>query len=69
MSVREQLTYWSLGLLAFVLVLWFLSDALLPFVLGAAIAYLTDPFAGWMERKGLSRVLATVPAHDVQCEK
>ena len=60
MSVREQLAYWSLGLLAFVLVLWFLSDALLPFVLAAAIAYLTDPVAGWMEHKGISRVLATI---------
>ncbi len=60
MSVREQLAYWGLGLLIFVLMLWLLADALLPFVLGATLAYLTDPMAGWLERRGIGRVLATV---------
>ena len=44
----------------FVVLLWLLADALLPFVMGAAIAYLTDPLADWLEAHGLSRVLATV---------
>lgn len=60
MTVREQLRYWGIGLLAFVLLLWLLADALLPFVLGAAIAYLADPWADWLERLGLSRILATI---------
>ena len=60
MSVREQLTYWGLGLLCFVVLLWLLAEALVPFVLGAAIAYLTDPVADRLERLGLGRVLATV---------
>ncbi|MEM7056732.1 MAG: AI-2E family transporter [Pseudomonadota bacterium] len=60
MTVNEQMRYWGFGLLAFSLALWFLADALLPFMLGMAIAYLTDPTADWLEAKGLSRVLATV---------
>ena len=60
MTVREQLGYWGLGLLVFILMLWLLADALLPFVLGATVAYLTDPLAGWLERRGIGRVLATV---------
>ena len=60
MTVREQLRYWGIGLFAFVLLLWLLADALLPFVLGTAIAYLADPWADWLERLGLSRILATV---------
>ena len=60
MTVQEQVRYWGIGLAVFVLLLWLLADALLPFVLGAAIAYLTDPWADWLEEHGLSRVLATV---------
>ena len=50
----------TIGLAAFIVLLWFLTDALLPFVLGAALAYLTDPLADRLERAGLSRLLATV---------
>jgi len=60
MTVREQLGYWGLGLAVFTVLLWLLSAALLPFVLGAAIAYLTDPLADWLEHHGFGRVLATV---------
>ncbi len=60
MTVREQVRYWLIGLTVFVLLLWLLADALLPFVLGAAIAYFTDPLADWLEEHGLSRLLATV---------
>lgn len=58
--VRQQLLYWGAGLAVFVLLLWLLSDALLPFVLGAGIAYLTDPLTSWLERRGVGRVGATV---------
>ena len=60
MIVLEQLRYWGIGIAVFGVLLWVLADALLPFVLGAAIAYLTDPLADWLESHGLSRVLATV---------
>jgi predicted PurR-regulated permease PerM len=60
LSVNEQLRWWGAGLALLVVLLWLLSEALLPFVLGAAIAYLTDPLADWLETHGLGRVLATV---------
>ena len=60
MTVQEQVRYWGIGSLIFVLLLWVLAEALLPFVLGAAIAYLTDPLADWLEEHGLSRVVATI---------
>ena len=41
------------------IILWFLGDVLLPFVLGGAIAYFLDPVADRLERLGLSRVAAT----------
>lgn len=60
MPVREQLGYWTLALVVFILLVWVLADALLPFVLGIGLAYLTDPIANWLERKGTGRILATV---------
>ncbi|MEM9845583.1 MAG: AI-2E family transporter [Pseudomonadota bacterium] len=58
LPVRTQLKYWGIATGIFVLVLWFLGDVILPFVLGGAIAYLLDPVADWLERKGLSRALS-----------
>ena len=60
MTQGQQIRWWAAGFAIFVLALWLLSGALLPFVLGAAIAYLTDPLADRLERMGLSRTIATV---------
>ena len=60
MTVREQARYWLVGFAAFSAALWLLAGVLAPFVLGAAIAYLMDPAADWLERHGFSRLLATV---------
>jgi predicted PurR-regulated permease PerM len=60
MKVQEQLRWWGAGTAAFIVLLWFLAGMLLPFVLGAALAYLTDPIADRLERAGLSRILATI---------
>ena len=59
LPVSLQLRYWGISAVVFGLVLWFLGDMLLPFILGGAIAYLLDPIADRMERWGLSRLLAT----------
>ena len=59
LPVRDQLTYWGIATLVFVLALWFLGDVLLPFVIGGAIAYFLDPVADRLERWGMSRVAAT----------
>jgi len=59
LPVRDQLRYWGIALAVAALVLWFLGDVLLPFVLGGAIAYFLDPVADRLERAGCSRPLAT----------
>ena len=60
LSVREQAKYWGIVAAVFLLVLWFLGDVILPFVLGGAIAYCLDPIADRLQRAGLSRTLAVV---------
>ncbi|MFQ5622847.1 MAG: AI-2E family transporter [Paracoccaceae bacterium] len=60
LSIRGQVRWWSGALVVFVLILWVLGDTLLPFVAGAALAYLLDPIADRLEAAGLSRVMATV---------
>ncbi|MEM7546882.1 MAG: AI-2E family transporter [Pseudomonadota bacterium] len=60
MTIREQATWWGVGLVVFIVLLIMLSNVLLPFLLGAAIAYFTDPLADRLEAKGLSRTLSTV---------
>ena len=59
-SARKQTIYWGIATAVLLFLLWLLSDAILPFVLGGAIAYILDPIADWLERCGFSRAWATV---------
>ena len=59
LPVRQQAIYWGAAAAVFLLALWLLGDVILPFIVGGAIAYCLDPVADWMERLGLSRVVAT----------
>ncbi len=59
MSVRRQIMFWLGTFVAFVFFLWLLSDVLLPFIIGMALAYLLDPVADRLERIGMNRLLAT----------
>ena len=59
LSARDQLKYWGIATVGFVVAMWLLGDVLLPFVLGGAIAYFLDPVADRLERMGLSRAAAT----------
>ena len=45
MALERQVTFWVAALAVFIAVLWLLSDVLLPFVAGMALAYLLDPIA------------------------
>lgn len=56
---RRQLQFWGIALAVFVLVLWLLGATLLPFLLGAALAYFLDPLADRLQRLGMSRGIAT----------
>jgi predicted PurR-regulated permease PerM len=50
---------WLLGLAIFLLLLWLLSNVLMPFVLAIIIAYLFDPVCNKLERLGVPRWLGT----------
>ena len=58
LSVQQQTVYWGGATAALCIVLWFLGDVIMPFVLGGAIAFCLDPVADKLERLGLSRVLS-----------
>ncbi|WP_281955380.1 AI-2E family transporter [Pseudophaeobacter arcticus] len=59
LPAKKQFKYWGIAALIFSVVMWSLGDVLLPFVLGAAIAYLIDPIADRLETMGLSRAAST----------
>ena len=59
LPVKDQIRYWGIATAAFLVILWFLGDVILPFVLGGAIAYFLDPVADRLERLGASRAVAT----------
>ena len=59
MSREKRTLFWIAGLAVFLFALNALAGVLLPFVAGMAIAYFLDPVADKLERKGLSRTLAT----------
>ncbi|MBM3643409.1 MAG: AI-2E family transporter [Alphaproteobacteria bacterium] len=51
--------FWVLLALAVLAALWLLNDVLLPFTVGAVIAYFADPVVARLQRHGLSRTAAT----------
>ena len=57
---KRHLLFWMLALIVFVFLLWLLSEILLPFVAGLALAYLQVPLADKMERRGLNRTVASL---------
>ena len=58
MSFERQLAFWLATFVVVALLLWLLSDILLPFVAGMVIAYLLDPVTNRLERIGFNRRLA-----------
>lgn len=60
LPMRDQMKYWCVAAAVFLVVLWFTGDVLLPFLIGAAIAYFLDPVADRLETLGLSRAMATM---------
>ena len=59
-SIRRQVMYWFGGFAFIALMLWLLSDILLPFIMGMAIAYLLTPVTDRMERHGVNRLAAAL---------
>jgi predicted PurR-regulated permease PerM len=60
MTHKRQFTFWIVTLVAFVFLLWLLSDILLPFVAGLALAYVQTPLADRLERLGMNRTVAAL---------
>ncbi|WP_353620646.1 AI-2E family transporter [Paracoccus sediminicola] len=60
MSTRSQVIWWGAAAITLFLGLWLLGQAILPFIIGAGVAYLLDPLADRLERAGLSRIWAVV---------
>src|SRR5829696_6047465 len=60
MTLRQQLMFWIAALVVFAFLLWLLSEILLPFVAGAALAYLLNPLANRLERTGVNRTVAAL---------
>lgn len=59
LPVREQVRYWGIAAVVFLVALWLLGNVMLPFLVGGALAYFLDPVADRLERAGLSRTAAT----------
>lgn len=58
--IRKQVMWWGIAALTLAVLLWLLGQAVLPFILGAGVAYLLDPLADRLERAGLSRTMSVV---------
>ncbi|HEX5210558.1 MAG TPA: AI-2E family transporter, partial [Pseudolabrys sp.] len=59
-TFERQVLFWLTMFAVLVIMLWLLSEILLPFVAGAAIAYLITPLTDRMERLGVNRLAAAL---------
>jgi predicted PurR-regulated permease PerM len=59
-AVERHFLFWLVVLVLVVLALWLLSEILLPFVAGLAIAYLLTPLTDRLERFGINRLAAAL---------
>lgn len=59
MTLRNQVLIWVGLLIALVLVLWVFRAILLPFVVGAALAYVLNPLVNQLQRWHFNRAWAT----------
>lgn len=60
MSLRNHIYFWLGGFALFLGLVWLFKGVLLPFVLGAAVAYLLDPLVERLVKTKLSRTAATL---------
>ena len=60
MPSERQVMFWLAALAVIVLLLWLLSPILLPFVAGAAIAYLLTPVTDRLQKLGVNRLIAAL---------
>lgn len=58
--VERHIVFWLAVFVLVVLALWLLSEILLPFIAGLAIAYLLTPLTDRLERFGINRLAAAL---------
>jgi predicted PurR-regulated permease PerM len=58
--MARQVRFWLLAIVVLGFLIWLLSDVLLPFVAGIALAYLQNPVVDRMERAGVNRTVAAL---------
>ena len=61
-GVERQVVFWLAAFAVLLLALWLLSEILLPFIVGLAIAFLLTPVTDQLERLGLNRKSVAQPA-------
>ena len=59
-TLRRQAVFWLGALCALIVFLYMFRSILFPFLAGLALAYFLDPVADFLERRGLSRLAATI---------
>ena len=59
MTLRNQVLIWTAFLVVLVLLLWLFRGILLPFVVGAALAYLLNPLVNQLQKWRFNRGWAT----------
>ncbi|WP_026479898.1 AI-2E family transporter [Ahrensia sp. 13_GOM-1096m] len=59
-ALRRQALFWLGAIIVFGVLLYIFRSVLLPFLAGFVLAYFLDPVADYLERKGMSRIWATV---------
>jgi predicted PurR-regulated permease PerM len=60
MRFERHFIFWIIAFLVLIGLLWLLRAILLPFVAGAALAYLLDPLANRLTKRGMSRLFAAL---------
>jgi hypothetical protein len=60
MNFERQVGVWFAAAVLVAALLWLLSDILLPFVAGMALAFFLNPLTNWLERWGVRRSLAAM---------
>jgi predicted PurR-regulated permease PerM len=60
MTFERQLTFWLAAFAVVILLLWLLSDILLPFIAGMGLAYILNPVTNRLERIGIPRAIAAL---------
>ncbi len=58
--LHKELIFWIVATVLFLIMLYYLSPVLLPFIVGLLLAYLLNPLINMLSRLGISRVISSL---------